>query len=252
MDNPLYIVLALCCALALALALYLFFAIRKRSYVSAIYSSKVRDCRFAYALLKMYFPKNVIRSPYLLKNPAGISPKADVVAVLRGGILIITVLDKKGFYLTPSDKEWTLTAEEGIVRLPNAVKQSSQYENAIDDILIKAGIPSQPVIRVALLSNDKAKFDPLYPESILTGDMLIPFCKNLNKTPIMGAKTQKQIMEALNRHHKSCKSYNEKNLYNITPAESEGDAPPAPGKEETKSADAPEITVESATDIQQE
>ncbi len=215
MDTFLYIVVGVCGALAIALALYIFLTVRRNSYISAIYASSIRDCRFVYALLKMFFPNDVIRSPHLLKNPEGVSPKADTVAVLKGGILIITVLDQMGYYRTPVEGEWSVATESGTTKLPNALKVSKAYENAISEVLIKAGIPAQPIYSVALLSDDKARYDELYPDGILTGDKLIPFCKNLNKTPVMTGKNQKQIIQALSKHHKSCKTYNEKNFYNI-------------------------------------
>lgn len=241
-TTVLYVILGCCAVIALSLAIYIFLAVRKRAYLSAIYSSTVRDSRFAYALLKLFFPSCIIRSPYLLKNPPSISPKADVVAVLKGGILIITVLDKRGFYLTPADKDWSLNTEKGIERLPNALKVSLSYEHAIDEILLKAGLPSQPIISVALLSDDKSRFDELYPDGILTGSTLIPYCKDMNKTPVMNSKMQKQIVSALYRHHKNCKTYNEKNLYNTAsadeqqqPTEQTPEQPPEQTPEQTAS-----------------
>ena len=117
MDAFIYVSLALCGVSMIALAVYIILAIRRRSYIAALYSSNVRDSRFAYSLLKIFFGKYVLRSLYLLKDQTEISPRADVIAVHRGGLVIITVLDKKGTYVTPPNESWTLTTEEGMQRI---------------------------------------------------------------------------------------------------------------------------------------
>lgn len=212
MEAFIYVSLALCGVSMIALAVYIILAIRRRSYIAALYSSNVRDSRFAYSLLKIFFGKYVLRSLYLLKDQTEISPRADVIAVLRGGLVIITVLDKKGTYVTPPNESWTLTTEEGMQRIPNAHKSATHYLDAINEALLKAGISSQIMANVVLLSDDNAKFDELYPEGVLTGRTLVEYCKEMNKTHIMSTKERRQIVEALTKHSKLCRAYIDKGM----------------------------------------
>lgn len=215
MKLPVIIFLVCCFVIAAAAVTYMFLLVRKRSYISSIYKSSVRDYRFAYALMKSYYKKSVMRGVYLLKNSDGVSPRADVVAVLKGGIVVITVVDKKGFFVTPADGPWTLTDNDGVTtEIPNSLKIGKRYVSEIENLLIKAGIPAEDIYNIVLLSDDRAKFDEIYSDNILTGDMLIPFCQKICRNPSINGKTRKSIMYAIAKRHKSCKSYAEKNIYN--------------------------------------
>ncbi len=210
------VVFLICCALiAAATVTYMFFAIRKLSRLFAIYADSARDYRFAYSLMKLYYKKAVLRSVYLLKaGDNNIPPKADVVAVLKGGVVVITVVDKKGFFVTLPEESWTVTNNGVTEEIPNFAKIGKRYTAEIDDILMKAGIPSQNIYNIVLLSDDHASYDELYSDNVMTGDMLIPFCQNLCSAPIMNGRTQKNIIDAIMRRHKICKGYAEKNIYN--------------------------------------
>ena len=215
MNLPTVILLIFCGVVALITVIYMFISVRKRSYLSSIYNNSARDYRFAYALMRLYFKKAVMRCVYLLKTNDGISPRADVVAVLKGGIVVITVLDGKGFFSTPAEGSWYLTDDNNITtEIPNSLKLGKRYVSELDSLLVRSGIPSQNIYNIVLLSDDKATFDELHSDNILTGDMLIPVCKKLCNAPIMNGRTQKSIISAIMRHHKNCKSYADRNIYN--------------------------------------
>lgn len=213
MDLFLKITLGVCLVMMIAIAIYLLVDIRRRFALRSIYSSDVRDYRFVCAMLKLYYKKWLIRSPYLSKNLGKVPPKADAVLILRGGIVIITVLDKPGFYSTPFDGEWSLINRESTERIDNTLKNSKEYLYALDSLLLKSGIECKNIYSVVLLSDDHAAFDPLYADGILTGDMLIPYCKKVSSIPTLSGKKRKEIKELILRNHKMCKSYLEKNVY---------------------------------------
>ena len=216
MELYLKIILVACVLIIVAIVIYLLLDIRRRFALKSIYDSDVRDYRFVCAMLKLYFKNALIRNPYLRKNLGRVPPRADAVLVLRGGIVIITVIDKPGFYSTPLDDNWSVTVGERTERIDNALNLSKEYEDAIETLLMKSGIECSLVYNVVVLSDDHAEFDPLYPDGILTGDMLIPYCRHIANTHGLSAKKRREIKEIIIKNHKICKEYLEKNVYNMS------------------------------------
>jgi len=215
MDNRniLLIILASCLVVLAALAVYLLFAMRKRSQLRGIYMSDVRDFRFASALLKLYFKDRVIRAPYLRKNLGKAPLKADVILVLRGGIVVITVLDKPGYYSTPPAKSWSVTTESGTETIPSALKTGAELVSALSTLLMKAGIECPYIYNVVLLSDDNARVDTMYSDGVFTGKDIIPFCRKIAKARRIRRSVQKEITEVIMRNHRLTKVYVVKNVY---------------------------------------
>ena len=214
MELYLKIILIACALAVVAIVIYILVDIHRRFTLKSIYDSDVRDYRFVCAILKLYFKKALIRNPYLRKNLGRVPPRADAVLVLKGGIVIITVIDKPGFYITPIDEDWSVTVGERTERIDNALHMSKEYEDAIETLLMKSGIECSLVYNVVVLSDDHAEFDPLYPDGILTGNMLVPYCRRIANTRGLSAKQRREIKELIVKNHKICKEYLEKNVYN--------------------------------------
>ena len=223
MELFLKITLGVCMAMMVGIAVYLLVDIRRRLALRSVYSSDIRDYRFACALLKIYYKRALIRSPYLSKILGKVSPRADALLVLRGGIVVITVLDKPGFYSTPYDNDWTLINKDKSERIENTLKNSKEYLYALDSLLLKSGIECKNIYSIVLLSDDHAAFDPLYADGVLTGDMLIPYCKKVSSMPSLSMKKRREIKEIILRNHKMCKSYIEKNVYDPTSSLTQGE-----------------------------
>ena len=145
-------------------------------------------------------------------------------------------IHKKHWYkkVRTANVSWTLTTENGNEKIPNTHKNAAHYLDAINEVLLKAGISSQVMANVVLLSDDNAKFDELYPEGILTGNMLVSYCKDMNKTHIMSNKERLQIIDAITKHSKICRAYIEKNMFTIN---SQGSAKTASADDITEEID---------------
>jgi|GEM_PF-2102102 len=211
--QTLLLVLIGCIAVLIIILIYLFLSFRKRNALAAIYASDTRDYRFACSLLKLYFKDRLIRSPYLRKNLGNAPLRADALLVLRGGIVIITVIDAPGFYSTPAEGDWRLTVDDQTKRIPNSLMLGQEQVGAVYSMLIRSGIECHDIYNIVLLSDDHAQIDQLYTDGVFTGDLLIPYCKKLNSKRVLKGSVQKEIKSIIVRNHKLCKSYIEKNVF---------------------------------------
>lgn len=203
MDKILYVVVGIAIPVALLLCVALFWELRRSMAAAKLYSGAGRDLRFVCALLRHYLPGGkwrILRNPCLLSEHRGIPPRADLVVVGGGGVLILTVDDRAGRFSTPPTGDWTHWTDGNIEKVPNRFAEGRQYTSVINGLLVRAGV-SCPVIHLLILSDDHAAADDLYGENVLTCNQLIPYAKRFCKGGAISVKSQKRLREAIVSHH---------------------------------------------------
>ena len=204
MDQKiLYIVVGIAIPVALALCALLLVSLRRSMAVAKLYGGSGRDLRFVCALLRYFLPGGkwrILRSPCLLSDHRGAPPRADLLIIGGGGVLILTVDDRTGHFSTPSTGDWTHWQDGVMTRIPNRFHEGRQYTAVVNGLLVRAGI-SCPVINLIVLSDDYAAADDLYAENVLTCNQLVPYVQRFCKRGMLSKKTQMRLREVIVSHH---------------------------------------------------
>lgn len=203
----LYIVVAICVPLALLLCLLLFVELRRMMAVTKLYSEEGRDLRFVCALLRHYLPGGkwrILRNPCILSNATDAPPRADLLIIGGGGLLVLTVDDRSGHFVTPPTGDWTLWQGKGHEKVANRFNDGRKYIAVLNGLVVRAGL-SCPVINLLILSDDEATADDLYSENVLTCNQLIPYLKRFCKGRMLSTSKQKKLRELLAAHHVRCR-----------------------------------------------
>lgn len=208
MDQTiLYIVVGACVPVALLLCLYLFWELRRMMAVAKLYSGEDRDLRFVCALLRQYLPGGkwrILRNPCVLSDDGEIPPRADLIIIGGGGLLVLTVDDREGHFITPPTGAWTLWQGKGYEKITNRFTYGRKYTSVLNSLLVRAGL-SCPIGNLVVLSDDEATIDDLYAENVLTCDQLIPYLKRFCKGKMLSKSKQKKLREVLAAHHVRCR-----------------------------------------------
>lgn len=203
----LYIVVAVCVPLALLLCLILFLELRRMMAVTKLYAGEGRDLRFVCALLRHYLPGGkwrILRNPCILTDDREAPPRADLIVIGGGGLLVLTVDHREGHFTTPPTGDWTLWQGWGYEKVANRFAEGRKYTAVLNGLLVRAGV-SCPVVNLIVLSDDEATADDLYAENVLTGDQLIPYVKRFCKGRMLSKRHQKKLREAIAAHHTRCR-----------------------------------------------
>ena len=207
MDKLLYIVFGVSAVVALALCAVLALGIRKGIAVAKLYAGRGRDLRFVCALLRHYLPGGkwrILRSPCLLSDHNGAPPRADLMVIGGGGVLILTVDDRPGHFSTPPTGDWTYWQDGEMVKVPNRFTEGRQYITVVNSLLVRAGV-SCPVLNLIVLSDDFAGADDLYAENVMTGNQLVPYVKRFCKGGMLTTKQQQHLRQVIASHHAKCR-----------------------------------------------
>lgn len=241
MDKPLlYIVFVVSAVVALTLCGILALSIRKGVAVAKLYAGRGRDLRFVCALLRHYLPGGkwrILRSPCLLADHRGAPPRADLIVLGGGGVLILTVDDRPGHFSTPATGDWTHWQEGEMEKVPNRFTEGRQYISVVNGLLVRAGI-SCPVMNIIVLSDDFAGADDLYAENVMTGNQLVPYVKRFCKGSMLTTKQQQHLRQVIASHHAKCRKALESGEASakansdapLTATNLFGDAAPAPAE----------------------
>lgn len=203
----LYIVVAVCIPLALLLCLLLFWELRRMMAVTKLYSEEGRDLRFVCALLRHYLPGGkwrILRHPCILSDATEAPPRADLLIIGGGGLLVLTVDDRSGHFVTPPTGDWTLWQGKGYEKVANRFNDGRKYISVLNGLLVRSGL-SCPVINLLILSDDEATADDLYGENVLTCNQLIPYLKRFCQGRMLSVSRQKKLREVLAAHHVRCR-----------------------------------------------
>lgn len=203
MDKILYIVVAVAIPVALFLCVLLALSLRRVAATAKLYAGSGRDLRFVCALLRYYLSGGkwrILRSPCLLSEHRGAPPRADLLIIGGGGVLILTVDDRAGHFSTPSTGDWTHWQDGEMEKIPNRFVEGRQYTSVVNGLLVRMGI-SCPVINLIVLSNDYAAADDLYAENVLTCNQLVPYVQRFCKRGMLSKKNQKRLREVIAAHH---------------------------------------------------
>lgn len=204
MQELLIVLVALCFVGILLLAVYLVASLMKQHALRQLYADSARDFRFVCELLRLFTKKDgIIKNPCLLRSYGELPPRADLLMVGGGGLLILTVVDAPGQYATPATGNWSVWQEWEMKQIPNAFLPGRQYTNVLSNILMKNGL-SCPVTNVVVLTDDYAEVDSLYEENVLTGDKLVPFVREFCRRHALGRRGQKKLIKAIRQHHEIC------------------------------------------------
>lgn len=198
------IVLVMLALLAVAVLFYLIPEIMRYSKVSELNSRSIRDRRFAFELLSVYFKKNVIENPYLLRTDKDCRPDADLVVVCEGGIIVLTVEYREGYFETPKNGDWTYRFENEVQRIPNPFERGMYYANACSNIAKRNGI-SCPVFNLVLLSNDEVEYNDASGDGVLTNDMLVPCVRSIKSRQKISASETVRLTELIKQNDRSCR-----------------------------------------------
>lgn len=207
MDNLLYIIVGISIPVALLLCGILGWEVRRSFAVANLYRSPVRDLRFVCALLRYYLPGGkwrILRNPCLLTDDRNAPARADLLVIGGGGVLILTVDDRKGHFSTPPSGDWTIWQDGKNSRVENKFAAGRQYTSVINGILVRHGL-SCSVLNLVVLSDDFAAADDLYAEHVMTCNQLVPYVKRFCKGKLLPRREQKQIREAIASHHTHCR-----------------------------------------------
>ncbi|MBQ8287482.1 MAG: NERD domain-containing protein [Clostridia bacterium] len=202
-DKILYIVVSIAIPVALALCVILALGLRRAMAVAKLYGGRGRDLRFVCALLRHYLPGGkwrILRNPCLLSDHRGVPPRADLIVIGGGGVLILTVDDRPGHFSTPSTGDWTYWQDGEMVKIPNRFVEGRQYTAVVNGLLVRAGI-SCPVLNIIVLSDDHAGADDLYAENVMTGNQLVPYVKRFCKGGMLSSKEQQRLRQIIATHH---------------------------------------------------
>ena len=203
----LYIVVGICVPVALLLCVILLVELRRMMAVTKLYAGEGRDLRFVCALLRHYLPGGkwrILRHPCILADDRNCPPRADLLIIGGGGLLVLTVDDRQGHFVTPPTGDWTLWQGKGYKKVPNRFNEGRKYTSVLNNLLVRAGL-SCPVVNLIILSDDDATVDDLYAENVLTCDQLIPYLKRFCKGRMLSTARQKKLREVLAAHHVRCR-----------------------------------------------
>ena len=195
------VILALC---AIAILFYLIPEIIKYCKVSKLNKSRIRDKRFASELLSLYYKNNVVKNPYLLRSDKDCRPDADLVVVCEGGIVVISVEDRPGFYETPKKGIWTLSNYGEVKRIPNLFERGMYYVSACANIARRNGI-SCPIFNLVLLSDYSADYDKATGDGVITNDILVACIKSIKRKAKISAEEVAKLVELLKQNDTYCR-----------------------------------------------
>lgn len=207
MNQLIYIIVGVAIPLALLLSFILAMELRKMFWITNLYRAPERDLGFVCSLLFHYVPGGkwrILKSPCLLTDSNVAANRADLVIIGGGGVMILTVDDRKGHFVTPALGPWTLWEDGKSKRIPNRFVEGRQYVSAIHSILVKNSITC-PVFNHVVLSDDYAVMDDLYSENVFTGNQLVPYVKSFCKGNALSKQDQLRLREAIAAHHRRCR-----------------------------------------------
>ena len=190
--------------MAIAVLFYLIPEIMKYAKVNKLNRSNIRDKRFVSGLLSVYFKKNVIENPYLLRTDKDCRPDADVLVVCEGGIVVISVEDREGYFVTPKQGVWTVQNGEDIKRIPKLFERGMYYVSACSNIAKRNGI-SCPIFNIVLLSDDNAEYDESLGDSVLTNDILISCIKRMKRKEKLTSDEVEHLVELFRQNDSYCR-----------------------------------------------
>ncbi len=203
-EELLVLIMMICLVGVLLLAVYLLMSLFKRYKLKQLYAGSNRDFRFVCELLRLFVGKEqILKNPCLLRSYGEIPPRADVLVIGGGGLLILSAVDAPGQYTTPVSGSWSIWRDGEVTQIPNAFSAGRQYTSVLSGILVKCGL-SCPVVNVVVLTDDHAKADALHGENILTGNQLVPFVKEFCSHRALGRKGQEKVRTAIWKHHEIC------------------------------------------------
>ena len=229
---------------ALAILVYLIPEIIKYCKVNKLNKSRIRDKRFASELLSLYFKNNVIKNPYLLRSDKDARPDADLVVVCEGGIVVISVEDRPGFYETPKKGIWTLSNYGEVKRIPNLFERGMFYVSACANIARRNGI-SCPIFNLVLLSDDTADYDKGTGDGVITNDILVACIRSIKRKAKITTEEVAKLVELLQQNDTYCRKLFVGKSYDdgfIDKSE------PTPEIEDTADIELPEEDFENASD----
>ena len=198
------ITLVILALLATAILFYLIPEITKYSKVNKLNSSRIRDKRFATGLLSVYFKKNIVENPYLLRTDKDCRPDADLLIICEGGIIVLSVEDREGYFETPKKGIWTLRNSEEVKRIPNLFERGLHYANACANIAKRNGIAC-PIFNLVLLSDDNAEYDEASGDGILTNDMLVSCIKSIKNKQKISSEEVARLVELFKQNDSHCR-----------------------------------------------
>lgn len=207
MDHFLYYVVGISIPLALLLSVVLGIELYRMFGVAGLYRLPERDLRFVCSLLRFYLPGGkwrILRNPYLLTDDKVAPCRADLIIIGGGGVMILTVEERRGHFSTPPSGNWTLWQDGKGQRIPNRFAEGRQYVSAVNNILMRCGITC-PVVSHVVLSDDSAIVDDLYNENVYTGAQLVPYVKKFCKGKALTKQEQMRLREAIAAHHSRCR-----------------------------------------------
>ncbi|MBE6618606.1 MAG: NERD domain-containing protein [Ruminococcaceae bacterium] len=184
---------------AVGILFYLIPEIKKYSRVNELNSKENRDKRFAASLLSVYFKDSVIESPYLLRSDKDCSPCADVIVVCEGGIIVLTVEDRPGYFDTPKTGAWTWRQEETLQKIPNPFDRGMYYVGACSNIAKRNGI-SCPIYNLVLLSNDEVEYSGSSGDGVLTNDVLVACVKKIKDKRKMSTADAQMLVRLIKQN----------------------------------------------------
>ena len=229
----LYIVVGVCVPVALLLCTYLFIELRRMMAVAKLYSGEGRDLRFVCALLRHYLPGGkwrILRHPCILTDHKDAPPRADLLIIGGGGLLVLTVDDRYGHFVTPPTGDWTIWQGKGYEKVANRFNEGRKYTSVLNKLLVRAGL-SCPIVNLIIVSDDEATVDDLYAENVLTCDQLIPYLKRFCKGKMLSVADQKKLRDVLAAHHVRCRKTLEQVARSV--------------REQTFAEEAPEVTADN-------
>lgn len=183
----------------IAILFYLIPEISKYSKVNELNKREIKDKRFAASLLSVYFKDSVIESPYLLRSDEECSPCADVIVVCEGGIIVLTVEDRPGYFETPKTGEWVIRHEDSIKRIPSPFERGMHYVGACSTIAKRNGI-SCPIYNLVLLSNEEAEYSGNSSDGVLTNDLLISCIKKIKEKHKMSTSEAQMLVRLIKQN----------------------------------------------------
>ena len=124
--------------------------------------------------------------------------RADVIAVNRGGILLITVRDLRGTVENPFRGDWRQFLGTKIMQMPNPLETNGLHTRSLDNILKREGVKNVPVKSVVVYFDEKTKFKNRV-EQIMCITKLVSYAKDMNKDRFLTGHEIRNTVSVLRR-----------------------------------------------------
>ncbi len=205
-ESLLYGILFASSVCVIFLGIFIICALRKRSRLSAIYASRVRDERFANSLLSFVFGKKIIKNPYILRNCTDTAPGVCAAMVCSGGIALISIRQGAGEFIAPDSGSWSVTENGRTYSIPNLIEHGQAYIAELSNLMMRKSLNCPSIRHYIFLTDDHASFDFRSSDCVFTGPGLINELKAFAEFGALNSREVAAVSDLIVKNSEMCKA----------------------------------------------